>query len=125
MLRQVDYSSHNVRGKTIHAASLDYDCVRLVFTDGTFVNAVLTDHEGGYCRDGGMHNEEITVHSNLDGGYTNPHEAWNLHGQGIITQDEYTEFCKLYESQQKAKDAEREEKERAEYNRLRKVYGNR
>ena len=121
MLEQVSYHGDNAVGKTVAKATLDYDTVRIIFTDGTFINAEL--RQGGYDDSGGIYNDEIKVKSNLDGGTTNVYEADQFLKQGIITQAEYDAFCFVYAEQSKREDHRRENRDRAEFNRLKARFG--
>lgn len=121
MLSQVAYHGENAQGKTIARATLDYDTVRLIFTDGTFINAEL--RQANYEDSAGIYHDEIVVKSNLAGGTTNPWEARTLLQQGIITQAEHDAFCAEYAEQTAAADANKGRRERAEFERLKKLYG--
>ena len=121
MLTQLDYRGDSVIGRTIAAAILDDDIVRLVFADGTFVNAELRighDYWDTSC----MENRPVVVKSNLDGGSTNPYEAGRLLRDGIITQAEHDAFCAEYAQHSAREDKKREQRDRAEFERLKKKF---
>lgn len=120
MLDQLNYHGSSAVGKTIAAAVLDYDTVRLIFTDGTFVNAELRQESREDSA--GIYHDTIEVKSNLAGGHTNPYEANRLREQGIITQAEYDAFAVEYNAQSVRQKENALERERREYLRLREKF---